>query len=141
MFVPAAPALSPDRRGASIAAGLVLLGFGISGLALDGSCSGADRISATGACRFIYQTAAPGAALGRRWHSDYGRAVLLAPAGRAQASPPARRADRSPGAASAPCFALACPRCSMLSWLAYGGVHAPPRCLPLFCLRPAVDKL
>lgn len=49
--------------GASIAAGLVLLGFGISGLALDGSCNGADRISATGACRFIYQTAAPGAAL------------------------------------------------------------------------------
>lgn len=49
--------------GASIAAGAVLLGFGSSGLALDGSCSAADRIPATGECRFVYQTAAPGAAL------------------------------------------------------------------------------
>lgn len=49
--------------GAGIAAGLVLLGFGISGLALDGSCSSADRVSATGDCRFVYQTMVPGAAL------------------------------------------------------------------------------
>lgn len=49
--------------GVGIAAGLVLLGFGVSALAINGSCSDADRVSATGDCRFLYQTAAPGAAL------------------------------------------------------------------------------
>lgn len=44
-------------------AGLVLLGFGISALAANGSCSEADRIPATGECRYVLQTLTPGAAL------------------------------------------------------------------------------
>lgn len=45
------------------AAGLLLIGFGVSALAVNGSCSDADRIPATGQCRFVLQTMAPGAAL------------------------------------------------------------------------------
>lgn len=45
------------------AAGLVLLGFGVSALAVNGSCSDGDRIPMTGECRYVLQTTTPGAAL------------------------------------------------------------------------------
>jgi hypothetical protein len=44
-------------------AGLLLVGFGISGLAVNGQCSDGDRIAATGECRYVLQTATPGAVL------------------------------------------------------------------------------
>ncbi len=45
------------------AAGLLLIGFGVSALAVNGSCSDADRIAASGECRYVLQTLTPGAAL------------------------------------------------------------------------------